>query len=93
MNAGEALAFNHLLASLETGASEATQQRGVKAAEYLANRARTSVPRGPVAPQVAALVEDVHRAVEVALWDETESAVVRLGERAVVTTEPTGGVL
>jgi len=92
MNIAEANAWNTVLRSLETGASEDTQRSGVLAAEYLAGRARASLKAGPVGPQVASLVEDVHNAVEVALWDES-SAVVRLPGRPVETTQPAGGVL
>lgn len=92
MNVTEANAWNTVLQSLETGAGEDTQRSGVLAAKYLAGRARASLKAGPVPPQVATLLEDVHNAVEVALWDES-SATVRLPHRAVETTQPTGGVL
>ena len=93
MNVAEANAWNTVLQSLETGASEDTRRSGVLAAEYLTTRANASLHAGPVAPQVARLVETVHSAVEIAADHPDWPEEVRLPGRPVETAQPTGGVL
>lgn len=92
MNIAEANSLGRLLQSLETGASERTREEGITAAEFLAKRARVALNAGPVAPQVAAFVADVHTAIDTAAADDM-GLVVELPTRPVEVAQPVGGVL